>query len=105
MLTAFATPAVRIICAKCNDRVEKEKPWLYERRAPDPEYHNWSHTLVWVPADPAPGEQEDWAALSTEERLQRLEAIIREHIEATGTRHGTLEQLLGEVLTQLGREP
>src|SRR6266404_6117027 len=64
------------VCVPCNLRIEKEKPWLLQRK-PEPEgLHKLLHTLV-LATDPgavAPPEQ----PLTTEKRLEQLEKSIEE---------------------------
>ena len=63
------------MCWGCNERIERVKPWLFQRRArvAGDTTHDWSHTLV--SSAPAPAEDSGGGeTLNVEARLARLEA-------------------------------
>ena len=91
------------VCVPCNLRIEKEKPWLLQRK-PEPEgLHKLLHTLV-LATDPgavAPPEQ----PLTTEKRLERLEKRLEQlekSIEELHSRHEKTEKSVTDRLQQLG---
>ena len=69
------------VCYACNDKVEREKPWLFQRRpqsAPgrSSSEHNWSHILVSNPSPEQDTLETDEEALTVEERIARLEGRL-----------------------------
>ncbi|TFY59079.1 hypothetical protein EVG20_g7918 [Dentipellis fragilis] len=88
-----------LLCLDCNDDVEKEKPWLFER-APPSQAHNWSHPLVLI--RPL---QIETPEFSTHERLQgiedavdSLEGKIQVVENAIATRFQAMERLIMEII-------
>ncbi len=87
------------VCVPCNLRIEKEKPWLLQRK-PEPEgLHKLLHTLV-LATDPgavAPPEP----PLTTEKRLERVERSLEElHSRLEKTEKSVTDHLqqLGDLL-------
>jgi hypothetical protein len=68
------------ICVRCNTEVERERPWVFERR-PNKDFennHTWAHTLVYIPG---PRTTAGHISLSIEERLGRLEGRLEEALK------------------------
>ncbi|KAL1941924.1 hypothetical protein VTO73DRAFT_6454 [Trametes versicolor] len=70
------------VCAKCNSDIERQKPWLRERR-PNPDYtrhHDWSHTLLFISGNDTTLSKLLAARkhLATDDRLMLLEAKLDE---------------------------
>lgn len=95
----FPTSEDAYVCYACNEKVEREKPWLFQRRlqsAPgrSPSEHNWSHILVSAPSPKqdildADGEQ----ALTAGEHI----ALLKERLAALSEQ---LETALGALLNK-----
>ncbi|RPD54445.1 hypothetical protein L226DRAFT_575427 [Lentinus tigrinus ALCF2SS1-7] len=77
---------VTVICYACNERVERDKEWLLERRPKQNREYNWSHTLVSAP-NPELNTVEMREVLTIEERVARLEAQL-------SAQSATLEKIL-----------
>ncbi|RPD68335.1 hypothetical protein L226DRAFT_346944 [Lentinus tigrinus ALCF2SS1-7] len=89
-----------VVCYVCNERMEREKEWLYLRgtSAPnDTSQHNWSHTLVSAPGpEVITAETDQEKAMTVEERMARVEAKL----DATNLKLAALEDLLRAVLAR-----
>jgi hypothetical protein len=94
------------VCIQCNTKVERERPWVFERR-PNEDFennHSWAHTLVYIPG---PRASATHVALSIEERLGRLEGKLEEALKVregpntTDARLDTLEIRMMERLHRL----
>ncbi|KAI0699900.1 hypothetical protein C8T65DRAFT_296564 [Cerioporus squamosus] len=85
------------ICYACNERAEREKEWLFQRRPnpnPDEGGHNWAHTLVSAPGpEVIDAETDQEKVLSVEERITRVEAKLDARLAA-------LEDLLKTLLAR-----
>lgn len=79
------------MCIECNDRFEKDKPWLLERKAVPEQSHHWLHTMVLKPQ--AVGESKP--GLSADERLAKMEAGL----DFVTVRLHKLEELLERVIS------
>jgi len=65
------------MCTECNDRFEKEKPWLLDRVGAPKHLHDWVHTMVLN----TQAEEETESDVSTNERLDKLEAKLDKQVE------------------------
>ncbi|RPD72433.1 hypothetical protein L226DRAFT_154094 [Lentinus tigrinus ALCF2SS1-7] len=69
-----------VVCYACNERIEREKEWLYLRGPFAPSGagpHNWFHTLVSAPgAEVITAETDQEKAVTVEERIARVEAKL-----------------------------
>jgi hypothetical protein len=92
------TASVIFVCCKCNDRVNREKPWLSERSSTGQLLsgdHDWSHRLVFAPNEweddtlPVPN-----STLKLEERVASLEAKIDSQAAIMAQHLGTIERLM-----------
>lgn len=86
-----------IVCYPCNERVEREKPWLFQRGSfvalkHGGGQHNWSHILVSAPSpEVMTMEKDQEKAITVEERIARVEAKLDARLAA-------LEDLLKTLL-------
>ena len=89
------------MCIECNNRFEKEMPWLLKWKATSEHLHHWFHSMV---LKPQAVEKID-PSLSTDERLAKLEARLDKQVEQTRAletsvtaRLNKLEELLEQIL-------
>ncbi|RPD69592.1 hypothetical protein L226DRAFT_268418 [Lentinus tigrinus ALCF2SS1-7] len=92
------------VCYACNERMEREKEWLYLRGTFAPNGtgpHNWSHTLISAPGpEVITAETDQEKAGTIEERIARVEAKLDASNLKLDARLAALEDLLRAVLAR-----
>ena len=77
------------MCVPCNLRIEKQKPWLLQRK-PEPDgSHKILHTLILATDSEVVAPEQP---LTTEMRLEQLEKKIEEQAAAALKLHGHFEE-------------
>ena len=93
--------ALLLVCRDCNQRTERERPWLMERGATggSPDCHNWSHALVWCPAWPTqpPPKCKDTGGVANTETLSSVRARLGEQSAQLTNLGGTVSAIEGRM--------
>ncbi|RDX50313.1 hypothetical protein OH76DRAFT_469701 [Lentinus brumalis] len=80
-----------VICYACNERMEREKEWLFLRRSNATQgegEHDWSHTLVSAPGpEVITADRDQEMALVVDEGIARLEAKLDARLAALEDLH------------------